>query len=836
MRKGLNTRFYVTAGLASLLASVLFVAMYLGLVPDRISAVRDGRARLAEAIAASSSTLIVRGDVPSLKALLKFVVERNQDLLSVGVRKSGGELVATIGDHDAQWGSVPGNYSIDSQVQVPIWAGKQQWGTVELRFVPLVAPGWLGILLSPRIVMIGFVLLVSAILFYFYLGRVLRQLDPSRAIPGRVRAALDTMAEGLLVVDLKGHIVLANQAFSDVVGSRPDALIGRRTAAFGWLGPDGCSLAETNFPWNAALREGMPRRNARVSMEDSRGKLRSFIVNCSPVFGAGGKHGGVLISFDDHTELQEKEIELRQAKDDAEVANRAKSEFLANMSHEIRTPMNAILGFTDLLRRGYQKSERDVRRHLETVFASGRHLLSLIDEILDLSKVEAGRLELERVRCEAHRIVQEVVDVLQVRAQDKGIAIRSHCAGQIPETILADPARLRQIVTNLVGNAIKFTDRGEVTVTLQLSSEDKKKQFLIEVADSGIGIPTDKLASIFEPFVQADASTTRRYGGTGLGLAISRRLARAMGGDIQAQSTPGQGSVFTVTLDPGPLEGIRLLSAKEATAVGQEPTAAAGTKWTFLPSHVLVVDDGEENRELVRLVLEEAGLRVSGAENGSVALEIAGKERFDVILMDMQMPVMDGFTATRLLRKTGLKVPIIAMTAHAMKGFEQTVLEAGCTGYLTKPVDIDKLLQTLADLLGGRPVSGPVAKTEFRLGPFDQAVKATVNAPLVSRLAHHPALRAVVRQFAQQMPGRLEAMERAWGLRNYELLASLAHWLKGAGGTVGFDAFTSPAKALEQSAKEQNGPGVLDALAQIRALVDRLNGQAERQVSEVQIG
>ncbi|HWT80746.1 MAG TPA: Hpt domain-containing protein, partial [Candidatus Methylomirabilis sp.] len=178
----------------------------------------------------------------------------------------------------------------------------------------------------------------------------------------------------------------------------------------------------------------------------------------------------------------------------------------------------------------------------------------------------------------------------------------------------------------------------------------------------------------------------------------------------------------------------------------------------------------------------------------------------------------------------------IAMTAHAMKGFEQTVLEAGCTGYLTKPVDIDKLLQTLANLLGGRPVSGPMAKTEFRLGPFDQTVKATVDAPLVSRLAHHPALRAVVRQFAQQMPGRLEAMERAWGLRNYELLANLAHWLKGAGGTVGFDAFTSPAKALEQSAKEQNGPGVLDALAQIRALVDRLNGQAERQVSEVQIG
>jgi PAS domain S-box-containing protein len=815
-----STRFFVSLGLASLISSVLLLAFYLNIVPDRIGAIRIGRAALAEAIAASTSTFASQTDAPRIQATLNFVVERNSDLLSAAVRKSDGVVIAEAGDHQKNWQDTPGSASTDSQVQVSILAGQKDWGRLELRFRPLVAPGWRGVLQDPRIELTGFMVLCGFIAFYFYLGRVLRQLDPSRAVPARVRAAFDTMAEGLLVIDLKGYIVLANQAFASVVNKDAEKLTGRPTSDFSWASPEGKHLTQSEYPWTMSLDEGRPQRNARVCLGDGEGKLRSFQVNCSPILGANSKPGGVLISFDDVTELQEKEIELRGAKDEAEAANRAKSDFLANMSHEIRTPMNAILGFTDLLRRGYHKSEAEMRKHLNTIHSSGKHLLELINDVLDLAKVESGRLELEQVACAPHAIIRDVVEILSVRAQEKGIWLRFECAGRVPETVLTDPSRVRQIVTNLVGNAIKFTDSGGVKVVLGLRTDRDAPILTIEVIDTGIGIPPDRTEAVFEPFTQAESSTARRFGGTGLGLTISRRFARGLGGDIVLHSEIGKGSVFAVTLDPGPLDGVRLLSPEEAAARTTEGAVEQGAAWEFPPSRVLVVDDGEANRELVRLVLEEVGLRVSDAENGRVGADMALQESYDVILMDMQMPVMDGFAATRLLRERGVKIPIIALTANAMKGFEQEVLDAGCSGYLTKPVDIDGLVQTLAALLGGRRTQRAVLKEEPSAPIPAPARKSDVAVSVVSRLADHPRLRAVVRKFAQQMPERMQAIEAAWDNRNFESLASLAHWLKGSGGTAGFDAFTAPAKMLEQLAKAKSEQQTGETVAELRQLVE----------------
>ena len=818
----LSTRFLITVGLVSMLLSACLMAMFLDLIPDSVTLKRQGRTALAEAVAANGSAFITMGDLLRMETTLSLVVTRNPELLSAGVRAADGNLVVQVGEHAAHWTPSAGGLSTESQVIVPIYAGDTLWGSVELRFSPLSEPGWRGWLGDSRLRLIGFLCLVAIPLFYFYMGRTLKQLDPSQAVPTRVRTALDTLLEGLLVLDLEGRIVLANQAFARFVRETPEALAGRAVESFAWASFDGQPLAPSAYPWALALSRGELVRNAAACLGDEGSdEQRFFIVNCSPIVVGEGRHGGVLISLEDITQLQHKEGELRLARDQAESANQAKSDFLANISHEIRTPMNAILGFTEMLKRGYQRNPEDANKYLHTIHNSARHLLDLINDILDLSKIEAGRLEIEQVRFPAHRVVQEVLQVLGARAAEQGLALGFKAEGAIPETILSDPARLRQIVTNLVGNALKFTERGGVELRLRL---DAGPRLLVQVADSGIGIPAERLESIFEPFVQAEASTTRRFGGTGLGLTISRRFARLLGGDITVSSTPGAGSVFTLSIDPGPLEGVALLSPEQLAQPAQEAPSQERVRWRFLPQQVLVVDDGAENRELVRLVLEAEGLRVEEAENGQIALERVAGGHVDLILMDMQMPVMDGFTATRRLREEGRTLPIVALTANAMKGFEQELLAAGCTAYLTKPVDIDRLVETVAGILGAEQISLPPLKfspAEPISMPLSENPPAT-QAPVISRLAEHPRLRGIVRKFGLQLGERLAIIEQAQASLDYEQLAQLGHWLKGSAGTVGFDEFTEPARALEQAAKDRDPAELATAVTALRDLVQRL--------------
>jgi PAS domain S-box-containing protein len=827
MMRRLSSRFHLALGMSSMVVTLALLAVFVGLVPDRDGALRQGRAALAEAVALSANALLdpVANDEDDtrLDQVLGLIAQRNPDLRQLVLRAADGSVrwqagAAAGAVTDAAASAEPGT----GLLHVPLLRDGQVWGQAELQFVPLPSEldGWRGVLNGPAawVAALG---LSSFVLFYLYLRRMLRHLDPSSAIPGRVRTAFDTLAEGLLVLNPQGRIVLANRAFVEVVGGEAEALTGRKVQTLNWV-----DVPAGGSPWDALVSDGQLHRNVLMHLVGADGRRRSFMVNGSPVPGAGGKPAGVLASLDDVTALEEQEIQLRLARDVADQANRSKSEFLAHMSHEIRTPMNAIIGFAELLRRGWQHDPRDTQRHLDTILGSGRHLLALINDILDLSKVEAGHLELERQPCAVHQVVQEVVTILNVKAVEKGLALRVNFPQALPATVLTDAARVRQVVTNLVGNAIKFTARGEVSVTLRLALDAEPLRLAIDVRDSGIGIAHDKLDAIFDPFVQAEASTTRQYGGTGLGLAISRRLARALGGDLVASSTLGAGSTFHVTLDPGPLDDVAWLAPEWLNAhAGQRAAAVAPTRWAFDGGCVLVVDDGEENRELVRVVLEASGLTVIEAENGEVALRRVAADAPDLVLMDVQMPVMDGYTATRLLRERGCTLPVLALTANAMKGFEREIEAAGFTGHLTKPVDIDAMLAALALRLGGRPVDEAAAVsilTSSAREPAPSSAPPAALPPIVSRLATHPRLAKVVRTFGRTLPLKLAAMQAALDAGRLAELAELAHWLKGAGGTVGFDDFFEPAREFELNVKDGDVAVLAAGLRTLQGLAARM--------------
>ncbi|MBN2292264.1 MAG: response regulator [Pirellulales bacterium] len=407
-----------------------------------------------------------------------------------------------------------------------------------------------------------------------------------------------------------------------------------------------------------------------------------------------------------HQELLGINDRLVAAKRSAEEANRSKSIFLANMSHEIRTPMTAIIGYTEYIREEDSQNNMPPERisALDTILRNGKHLMTIINDILEISKIEAGKLNLEPVKCTVSSILNDIMAVMHIRAGEKGIYLTSDFTGLIPETINTDPNRLRQILINLIGNAIKFTSRGGVHLNIKYLDKDPdnpKMQF--DVIDSGIGLSKEQCERLFQPFTQADNTTNRDFGGTGLGLVISRRLANLLDGDVViAKSEINKGSTFRATIATGPLDDAKMITPNVETGTIDNNRQRRESSKTELSINcrILLAEDFLENQRLISLILQKAGVDVTVADNGKIAYDLAlealeqGKP-FDVILMDMQMPELNGYDATRRLREEGYTAPIIAMTAYAMPEDREKCLQAGCDEYITKPICREGLLNTV---------------------------------------------------------------------------------------------------------------------------------------------
>ena len=688
----------ITIGLVCSMVGILITANFVGLLPDERADITQGRAQLTESLAFSTSVLLTNDDRSGIESILRNVVDRQEQVLGIGVRRFDGMLVVVAGDHRAQWPKDLGEESNSQFMQVPLsMADGAVWGKLEVSFTPLDSGRWYSFLENGQMQLLIFVAFVGFFSFRLFLKFVLKNLDPSRAVPRRVREALDILNEGLMIVSLDGRILLANNALARTSKRDADSLVGRKADEINLKRTDDLS----EMPWTECGTSGKPVSGVSMEFLDEMRNKRIFKVNCSPLFGNEGTIRGVMVSLDDVTQLEKNKIDLKIAKDEADAANKAKGDFLANMSHEIRNPMNAIVGFTDILRRGLEDSEATRSTYLNTIHASGTHLVELINDILDFSKIEAGKLELEVQSCSPFQLMTEVVNVLRIKAEQQGLELSIRIRGTIPETIQADPTRLRQILMNLVGNAIKFTQEGRVEIVASMLEQEGRPFLRFEVSDTGIGMTSEQMGRLFQEFMQADSSVTRRFGGTGLGLAISKKLTEAMGGRIAVDSEPGVGSTFHFCIEAGDLTGVALLDEKQATEKFQAAARQKqdGLRIWFKPARILITDDTPANRQLAGLVLRKAGLLVDEAENGAIAVEKASGGQYALLLMDMQMPVMDGFTATRTLRAAGLTTPILAFTANVMEQDRQRCAAAGCSGFLTKPINIDLLLNTVAEFL-----------------------------------------------------------------------------------------------------------------------------------------
>ena len=514
----------------------------------------------------------------------------------------------------------------------------------------------------------------------------------------RLRTIFSTASEGIITISDQGAIEACNVATLQLFQCEESELLGTQLSTLVERVTVGDHNDESHHSRILDINSLIGTKQVLMAYRPCGTK---FYVQFSAAEVKFNDHSVITGILTDITEQKAIEGQLHEARLAAESATAAKSQFLANMSHEIRTPMSAIIGYSDLLLDPEQTTDDRVDC-VSTIRRNADHLLTLINDILDLSKIEADRMTVESIQCSPCQLVGDVASLMRVRATENDIDFHIKYDSAVPASINSDPVRIRQVLINLVGNAIKFTKEGAVKVHVWSEGLDGDNPTInFRVVDSGIGMTEEQKSRLFRPFTQADYSTTRKFGGTGLGLTISKTLVNMMGGEISVSSVPGLGSCFEFSLPTGSLEDVEIITDPSeinvAEPVEQEQAVDSAGK---VAARVLLAEDGVDNRRLISFHLKKAGCHVTTAENGKIAFDRATaaekrNEPFDIIFMDMQMPVMDGYQAASKLRKCGYKGPICALTAHAMNGDREKCINAGCDNYLTKPIDVATLISTV---------------------------------------------------------------------------------------------------------------------------------------------
>ncbi|MBK1838318.1 PAS domain S-box protein [Azospirillum sp. YIM B02556] len=637
----------------------------------------------------------------------------------------------------------------------------------------------------------------------------------------RYRAMFEAVGQPIVTIDEHGTVDAFNRAAERLFGYRAADVVGGPMTR---LMPSAVGALHDGLL--ATYRESdsaVPRSEMR-ELTGRRKDGSEFPLEATLAGWREGDRRYVTGALRDVTAQREIEASLRRAKEAADQANRAKGEFLATMSHEIRTPMNGVLGALALVEGPNLNEEQ--RQLLDVANRSGNALLQIIDDILDLSKLEAGKAEVEPIDFELRAVLGDSIDLLEPAACGRGLILTREVAAAVPDRVRADLRRIRQVLVNLVGNALKFTHRGGVAVRVGLEGEvapDGAFSLRFEVADTGIGIPEDVQPTLFRRFTQADSSTTRRFGGTGLGLAISRELVTLMGGRIGVTSTEGKGSTFwfTIRCQPAadPSAGVLTVpcAPEPVTAAGAGSRPSAGL-------HVLVAEDNEINRDIVVTMLHRAGHRVTAVEDGLQAVRLVEEGGFDLVLMDVQMPVMDGVTATRHIRAMpgeAAGLPIVALTGNVMPGHRAEYLAAGMTAYLTKPIVSADLFDVLATVAGSRAAAVPSPLPPVQPGAWAPSAVPEAGlwraAPLLD-VGQADSLRAVIgdEAWVQTVTAfRRTVADGVAAIRNAAVrdvvgqpgesaavpLVRIAHTLKGTAANIGAVRLSRLASLLEQRAQ-----------------------------------